>query len=130
MSVSIGKEGPSCVSIGKEGPSDYDDGYCEQCWQLPCKCSQPYEPTSDGTSTLCYNCNGTYYGQYCPCDERYAKKDNWQDRSSQMICQSCMFWVPKTETQGRCRRHAPTLAGWPVVYDTDWCGDHKLSSRW
>lgn len=27
---------------------------------------------------------------------------------------------------GRCRRHAPTLRGWPVVYDSDWCGDHKL----
>jgi hypothetical protein len=27
---------------------------------------------------------------------------------------------------GRCRRHAPTLSGWPAVFDVDWCGDHKL----
>lgn len=27
---------------------------------------------------------------------------------------------------GRCRRHAPTMNGYPVVYETDWCGDHKL----
>jgi len=27
---------------------------------------------------------------------------------------------------GRCRRHAPTMSGWPVMFLTDWCGDHKL----
>jgi hypothetical protein len=27
---------------------------------------------------------------------------------------------------GRCRRHAPTMSGFPVVYEDDWCGDHKL----
>jgi hypothetical protein len=26
----------------------------------------------------------------------------------------------------RCRKHAPTLGGWPAVYPDDWCGDHKL----
>jgi len=34
---------------------------------------------------------------------------------------------PKNYDLGRCRRHAPSLRGWPVVYNTDWCGDHKLS---
>jgi hypothetical protein len=29
-------------------------------------------------------------------------------------------------TFGRCRRHAPTMSGFPAVYGTDWCGDHKL----
>ena len=29
-------------------------------------------------------------------------------------------------TLGRCRRRAPTMNGYPVVYMTDWCGDHKL----
>jgi hypothetical protein len=29
-------------------------------------------------------------------------------------------------TVGRCRRHAPTISGYPVVFVTDWCGDHKL----
>jgi len=27
---------------------------------------------------------------------------------------------------GRCRRHAPTMAGFPAVFQSDWCGDHKL----
>jgi len=30
---------------------------------------------------------------------------------------------------GRCRRHAPKLKGWPVVFATDWCGDHKLDEN-
>lgn len=27
---------------------------------------------------------------------------------------------------GRCRRHAPTMSGYPVVFPSDWCGEHKL----
>jgi hypothetical protein len=27
---------------------------------------------------------------------------------------------------GRCRRHAPTMNGYPVVFVNDWCGDHKI----
>lgn len=27
---------------------------------------------------------------------------------------------------GRCRRYAPTMNGYPVVFTHDWCGDHKL----
>lgn len=27
---------------------------------------------------------------------------------------------------GRCRRHAPTISGYPAVFESDWCGDHKL----
>jgi hypothetical protein len=30
---------------------------------------------------------------------------------------------------GRCRRHAPTMNGYPVVFDDDWCGDHKLDEN-
>jgi hypothetical protein len=32
-------------------------------------------------------------------------------------------------TVGRCRRHAPTMNGYPVVYMSDWCGDHKLNEN-
>jgi hypothetical protein len=33
----------------------------------------------------------------------------------------------KRDTEvGRCRRHAPTMSGWPVMFASDWCGDHKL----
>jgi len=52
--------------------------------------------------------------------------DPWQRRD--MRCESCMFYVPKGMSgPGRCRRHAPTLSGWPAVFGSvDWCGDHKL----
>lgn len=58
--------------------------------------------------------------------------DPWKHRSAGMRCESCMWFVPKTAEGkevaiGRCRRHAPTMNGYPVVYTTDWCGDHKLN---
>jgi hypothetical protein len=53
--------------------------------------------------------------------------DNWIHRSSGMLCKTCMWYVPKGSEKGRCRRHAPTLGGWPVLFPTDWCGDHKLA---
>lgn len=52
--------------------------------------------------------------------------DNWDDRST-FECKTCMFFVPKNESSvGRCRRKAPTNDGWPVIFDTDWCGEHRL----
>lgn len=72
-------------------------------------------------------------------------EDRWAHRSATMWCATCIYFVPKLvkatvdpgrtgpieiESQpsklGRCRRHAPTLGGWPAVYLDDWCGDHKL----
>ena len=47
--------------------------------------------------------------------------DNWKHRSKEMICDTCMHFC-----YFRCRRHAPTMAGYPAVYESDWCGDHKL----
>lgn len=55
--------------------------------------------------------------------------DNWKHRSLSMRCKTCMSYVPKSGDMGRCRRHAPTLAGWPVVYDSDWCNDHKIDEN-
>ena len=61
--------------------------------------------------------------------------DNWAHRSREMQCSTCMWFVWKmipTNTMstkgmlGRCRRRAPTLSGFPAVFETDWCGDHKL----
>lgn len=36
---------------------------------------------------------------------------------------------PDTIDLGRCRRHAPTMGGFPVVFVNDWCGDHKLDEE-
>lgn len=54
--------------------------------------------------------------------------DNWADLST-YCCNTCRFFVPKSEKNGRCRRHAPTMDGYPVVYPLDWCGDHKLGTN-
>jgi len=53
--------------------------------------------------------------------------DPWVHRSAGMRCKTCMWYVEKAPGFiGRCRRHAPTMGGYPVVFPTDWCGDHKL----
>ena len=62
------------------------------------------------------------------------KTDPWKHRSRSMSCESCMWFVSKVSTDGnikvgRCRRHAPTMNGYPVVFVTDWCGDHKLDEN-
>lgn len=67
----------------------------------------------------------------------YESTDNWRHRSKRMKCQSCMWFVrkqterpyPPEQTLGRCRRHAPTMFGFPAVFETDWCGDHKLDEN-
>lgn len=63
--------------------------------------------------------------------EKESSEDNWRNKST-FCCATCQWCVVKESGYasdvplGRCRRHAPTLGGWPVVYATDWCGDHKL----
>lgn len=59
--------------------------------------------------------------------------DAWKNRSTGMKCRTCMWFVPKgkvtsrtAKSLGRCRRHAPTMNGYPVVFLNDWCGDHKI----
>jgi len=55
-----------------------------------------------------------------------------------MRCRTCMWFVtkptdyptkPDVRIVGRCRRHAPTMGGYPVVYQTDWCGDHRVDEN-
>ncbi len=64
--------------------------------------------------------------------------DLWVHRSSAMSCRTCMWFVAKPSLReektvapqlGRCRRHAPTMNGYPVVFLSDWCGDHKLDEE-
>ena len=53
-----------------------------------------------------------------------ALADPWEHRSEGMKCKTCMWFV-----NFRCRRHAPSMNGYPAVYETDWCGDHKLDKK-
>lgn len=65
-------------------------------------------------------------------------RDPWQHRSERMTCMTCMWFLVKGsrlqattgpmkgEQVGRCRRHSPSLDGFPVVFGADWCGDHKV----
>lgn len=52
--------------------------------------------------------------------------DPWVHRAETMRCFSCMWYAPKGEDIGRCRRYAPSMNGYPVVYPIDWCGEHKI----
>lgn len=70
------------------------------------------------------------------CDTAVPKAyDNWTNRGTFMRCHTCMWFVQKhTEAIqrvdhliGRCRRNAPTMSGWPVIYSDDWCGQHKIN---
>jgi hypothetical protein len=64
--------------------------------------------------------------------------DPWKHRSKGMKCSTCMWFALKvpgdpgdyaTPRLGRCRRHAPTMNGFPAVFVDDWCGDHKLDEN-
>ena len=73
-----------------------------------------------------------------------VKTDPWKDRSKYMLCKTCMWYAPKVlgggakdkewkdgefRPIGRCRKHAPVMSGYPVVFETDWCGDHKIDEN-
>jgi len=66
--------------------------------------------------------------------------DPWVHRSIQMKCRTCMWYTPKQadsvvlggiqrQPLGRCRRHAPSMNGYPAVMEMDWCGDHKIDEN-
>ena len=75
-------------------------------------------------------------------------EDNWAHRSPNMCCATCMWFVAKVRTTlvvpedggvarqgelpcdlGHCRRNAPTMSGYPAVFKSDWCGQHKLDEN-
>lgn len=66
-----------------------------------------------------------------------AGTDPWKHRSKGMCCKTCMWSVIKEPKEGkvveaklgRCRRRAPTMSGYPAIFETDWCGDHKLDEN-
>ena len=60
------------------------------------------------------------------------RPDPWVHRAANMRCRTCIWWVPKEnefldgKLVGRCRKGAPTMDGFPVAFEDDWCGKHKL----
>ena len=68
-------------------------------------------------------------------EENKVQLDNWIHRSTSMRCDNCIWFVQKGTFNGgrflgRCRKHAPVVQlGWPAVFSTDWCGDHKLDEE-
>ena len=60
--------------------------------------------------------------------------DPWKHRSKNMSCATCMWFVTKAKAVGesvigRCRKSAPSMDGYPVVFESDWCGSHKLDEN-
>lgn len=122
---------------------------CSNCkCTIPCRCSCCYTPFayaehhSDPNPVhcdcpLCKGIVAVPETQGVEVVEVY--EDNWKHRSAGMKCGTCMWWVEKTVIEklrnnenprlGRCRKRAPTLQGWPAVYEGDWCGDHKLDEN-
>lgn len=50
--------------------------------------------------------------------------DNWGSPDT-FKCETCKSYI-----NFRCRRHAPRgQEGWPAVYPTDFCGQHKMAKK-
>lgn len=64
------------------------------------------------------------YENHIPNNLKVKMQDNWKNKNSEMVCDLCFFYV-----NFRCRRNAPTIKGFPAVYPTDWCGEHKLGKE-
>lgn len=81
---------------------------------------------SNYCNTLYCQVRGQYHLKY-----RSIMKDPWEHRTEGMRCPTCMWAVfgTLTSTVGRCRRHSPTMSGYPAIYRDDWCGDHKMEKK-
>lgn len=92
--------------------------------------------------------DGKYYGSAvgyeaatscCSGEAKAACTDDpWRGRATGMKCSTCIWFVCKEigirkddgrGSIGRCRRHCPTMGGFPVVFSQDWCGDHRLDEN-
>lgn len=82
---------------------------------------------------------GVFKGEFDGTPGISNTQDPWVHRSEGMRCKTCIWFVEKQRAQrvwletykpvGRCRRHAPTIGGYPVVFESDWCGDHRLDEN-
>ena len=64
-------------------------------------------------------------------DINNENKDPWIHRSDGMKCKTCVFYVQKGDNKGfgRCRANAPTMKGYPAVFEDDWCGNHRIDEN-
>jgi hypothetical protein len=49
-------------------------------------------------------------------------------------CAYCYYFYDQSDdddaiVRGQCRRHAPTINGWPIVTERAWCGDWATDYR-
>ncbi len=140
--VATSCKNPSCSVYGRLG--------CRGVVMAPDLAPEPSHFEMAGPeTTICAGCNDPLkaHRRDCPveqsgrmCAEAIDDLDTSNDvdplahRSAGMRCGTCMWFVEKTvpsggnpsRVMGRCRRHSPTVNGYPVVFPDDWCGDHKL----
>jgi len=106
--------------IGKEQKPDQEKANIEELREMARKAG-PGKLTEQPCKNPCYTDTA----------DTVDTTNNWKHRSKSMKCGTCMYYITCHHnaiagTIGRCRRHAPTTKGFPVVFANDWCGDHKL----
>jgi len=76
------------------------------------------------------------YDEYDEKDKKQVISDPWAGRFEEMRCQTCVNFCPKGNVVsmikgqfGRCRRNAPTMKGFSIVWGKDWCGEHRLDEN-
>ena len=129
---------PACSGCGGSGWLEHP------CQADPTAPYQPCQLCARGRHNALTLVPREYLKPYQPKEKKMS--DPWKHRSEGMCCKTCMWnvakertgpmsveeesaMVPPTPALGRCRRHAPTMNGYPVVFPNDWCGDHKLDEN-
>jgi len=83
-----------------------------------------------GASVTCPDCL-TEFKTFAPTSAKEYAKNPW-DSLTGYCCATCRHAVPGANipNEGRCRRNAPTMDGYPVVMlDSDFCGQHKIGTN-
>ncbi len=45
-------------------------------------------------------------------------------------CDTCTWYHSiREDKSGQCRRYAPTINGWRIVYNDEWCGEHEVNTK-
>lgn len=97
-----------------------------------CNCGRTYSSTDTSDGWVAAP-EPNFEEEELPFEEEELPEDPWKGRSQGMRCTTCMFYVEKKSSTGveigRCRRNAPTMKGYPAVFPTDWCGEHRIDEE-